>query len=63
MKIDTYQMDIEQARMRKTWDELGIDRKLIMRIRRGEEIRPLTVAKLADALEVDPERITVRGDQ
>ena len=63
MKIDVYQMDLEQARVNKSWNELGIDRKLIMRIRRGDEIRPLTAAKLAAALGVDPERITVRGDQ
>lgn len=63
MKVDVYQMDLEQARVNKAWNELGIDRRTISKIRHGKNVSPLFVAKLAAALGVDPERITVRGDQ
>ena len=63
MKVDLYKLELAQARTRKSWDALGIDRRTIMRIKRGNDTQPLTVAKLAAALGVDPEDITVRGDQ
>ena len=63
MKIDLYKLELAQARSGKSWDALGVDRRLIMRIKRGQDLKPLTVARLADKLRVDPECITVRGDQ
>ena len=62
MKIDIYQLELEQARTGKSWADLGIDRRLIMRAKSGR-ISPIGVHKLASALGVDPERITVREVQ
>ena len=59
MKIDIYQLELEQARTGKSWAELGVDRRLIQRAKDGR-ISPLGVHKIAAALGVDPERITVR---
>ena len=59
MKVDIYQLELEQARTGKSWKELGIDLRMIQRAKAGH-ISPLGVHKLANALGVDPERITVR---
>ena len=61
MKIDIYQLELEQARSGKSWTALGIDRRLIMRAKNGT-ISPLGIAKIANALGVDPERIVKRGE-
>ena len=61
MKVNIYQLELEQARTGKSWDALGVDRRLISKIKHGQDIQPLTVTRLADKLGVDPERITVRG--
>ena len=61
MKVDIYQLQLEQARTGKSWEELGVDRRLIAKIKKGGDITPVAVSRLATKLGVDPERITVRG--
>ena len=60
MKIDKYQLEIEMARAGKEQRDLGIDRRTMLKAKKGEDIKPITVHRIAAALGVDPERITVR---
>ena len=60
MKIDMYKLEIEQARTGKGWRELGVDLRLIAKIKKGQDIQPLTAARLAQKIGVDIERIATR---
>lgn len=53
MKVNIQRMQAAQARTGKSLTQLGISRSTLQRIRRGDEIRPQTVHKLALALCVD----------
>lgn len=54
MKLDINKLLLAQARTGKTWEQLGIDRNQIKRIRQGCSVRGTTIYKIATALGVDP---------
>ena len=63
MRLDIEKLHIAQARTGKTLDQLGISRDFLYRARRGAELRPTTIFKLAQALGCDPAEIVKGGDQ
>lgn len=55
MKIDLNRLDLILARECKTMSDLkdGVSPQTLTRIRRGEEVKPRTLGKIARALGVD----------
>lgn len=55
MRIDLNKLDVVLARECKTMSYLrdGVSPQTLKRIRRGEEVRPCTLGKIARALGVD----------
>lgn len=55
MRIDLNRLDLILARKCKTMSDLkdGVSPQTLTRIRRGEEVKPCTLGKIARALGVD----------
>lgn len=55
MKIDLTKLDIALARECKTISDLrgGVSPQTLARVKRGEEVKPRTIGKIARALGVD----------
>lgn len=65
MKIDRYKLNIELARSCKKMSDLrceGLSPQTLVRINRGEDVKPVTVGKIAKALGVDPVEIIETED-
>lgn len=61
MRIDENKLNIARARAGLTLRECGIYARVMQRIKEGKPLQIRTVHKIAQALGVDPEDITVRG--
>ena len=64
MKIDVKKLDLALARQCKSTIDLhnGTSPQTLKRIRRGEEVKPKTVGRIARALGVDVEEIIEKED-
>lgn len=56
MRIDPEKLDLALARKCKTISELRkqVSPQTLVKVRRGEEIKPRTLGRIANALGVDP---------
>lgn len=63
MIVDIEKFEIELARSGKSLKSLGIPKETVYRIRRGRNVLPRTVHKLAAALDCDVESIISRGGE
>lgn len=57
MKISKIKYDIALARTGKLENELNIPQQSLRRMKRGFDVRPSTVGKLARSLGVDPSEL------
>lgn len=62
MKIDTEKLEIAQAKCGKDLNKLGIPIETLRNVKRGKNVRPSTVYKLAQALGCDVEDIIRKED-
>ena len=60
MKLNYEKFLIAQAKSGKTLKELGINTSTLYSLKQGGNIRPKTLKKMADTLEVDPEYLIVK---
>lgn len=65
MQIDVEKLEVALARNCKTLSDFrrdGLSPQTLTRVRKGAEVKPVTVGKIAKALGVDPADIIEKGD-
>lgn len=65
MKVDNSKLEMELARKCVTLSDLrgnGLSPQTLTRIRKGTDVKPVTVGKIAKALGVDPAEIIKMED-